>query len=237
MEKLIYALWREESQMREAFNAALLEEVSDHLISLARGVRINVQDRSVAGGTTPRLVATEPQMEAIVQLWVDSASRQRCADIESALASVASKNEGWLVCEATPMPNETCAAGTPTQGFSQIAILKKPSTLDQETWQSNWQNLHTEVAIKTQSTFEYVQNLVVRPVSEVAGPYAAIVEECFPSAALTDASVYFNAVGDQQVLAAHTQQMMESCGRFMDMGGCDCIATRQYEVKPLFGAG
>ena len=236
MEKLIYALWRKESQPREAFNAQLLEDCNQ-LCAIARGVRINLQDSSVAGGTAPRLVATEPQMEAIVQLWVDAASQARCTSIESALAPVGSKTEGWLVCEATPMVNESCGAGTPTDGFSQIALLQKPATLDHETWRSHWQNLHTQVAVETQSTFEYVQNLIVRPVSDVAGPYVAIVEECFPSAALTDASVYFNAVGNPHALAAHTQQMMESCGHFMDMSGCDCIPTRQYEIKPLSGAG
>lgn len=233
MEKLIYALWRAESEAREAFNARLLNEVPDRTSGFARGLRINLQDSSVAEGTSPRLVATNPQMEAIVQLWVDRASQERCAAIESALASVASRTEGWLVCEATPIMNETYAPGTPTEGFSQLAFLQKPSTLDHDIWRSNWQNLHTEVAIGTQSTFEYVQNLVVRPVSSAAGPYAAIVEESFPIEALNDASVYFNAAGDQQALAAHTQQMMESCARFMDMSGCDCIPTRQYEIKPL----
>ncbi len=233
MEKLIYALWRAESESREDFNAALLDCVPAHIDALTCGLRINLQDGSVADGTSPRLVATRPQMEAVVQLWVDSASQARCAAIESALAAVASRTEGWLVCESTPLVNDTHAPGTPTQGFSQLAFLQKPSALDHETWRSNWQNLHTEVAIKTQSTFEYVQNLVVRPVSQVAAPYVAIVEECFPTEALSDASVYFNATEDQQALVAHTQQMMESCARFMDMSGCDCIPTRQYEIKPL----
>ena len=233
MEKLIYAIWRAESDSREDFNARLLEHLPERIDALARGLRINLQDSSVEGGTSPRLIATEPQMEAVVQLWVDSASQTLCAAVESALASVASRTEGWLVCEATPLVNETYAPGTPTEGFSQLAFLQKPSTLDHETWRSNWQNLHTDVAISTQSTFEYVQNLVVRRVSEVAGPYAAIVEECFPMEALTDPALYFNAPGNPEALVAHTQQMMESCARFMDMSGCDCIPTRQYEIKPL----
>ena len=233
MEKLIYAIWRAESESREDFNARLREHLPERIDALARGLRINLQDNSVEGGTSPRLIATEPQMEAVVQLWVDSASQTLCAAVESALASVALRTEGWLVCEATPLVNETYAPGTPTEGFSQLAFLQKPSTLDHETWRSNWQNLHTDVAISTQSTFEYVQNLVVRPVSEVAGPYAAIVEECFPMEALTDPALYFNAPGNQEALVAHTQQMMESCARFMDMSGCDCIPTRQYEIKSL----
>lgn len=232
----MYALWRAESDSRESFNAQILEDLPGSIGALSRRLRINLQDKTVGEGTSPRLIATEPQMEAVIQFWVDSASQSNCAQIESALASVAVRVEGWLVCESTPMVNETYAPGMPTEGFSQLAFLQKPSTLDHETWRSNWQNLHTEVAIKTQSTFEYVQNLVVRPVSEGAGRYAAIVEECFPMEALFDPMVYFNAVQDPAALAAHTQEMMESCARFMDMSGCDCIPTRQYEINPRPGA-
>ena len=233
MEKLIYALWRAESESPDDFNARILQDVPSRLDALARGLRINIQDNSVAEGTSPRLIATDPQMETVVQLWVHSASQATCEAVESAFAPYVSRSEGWLVCESTPKANETYAPGTPTEGFSQLAFLQRPSTLDHETWRSNWQDLHTEVAIKTQSTFEYVQNLVVRPVTRAAGPYAAIVEECFPIEALTDASVYFNAADNQAALVLHTQQMMESCARFMDMSGCDCIPTRQYEIKQI----
>ena len=235
MEKLIYALWRKPGQPREAFNAALLGEVADRVGPLVRGLRINVQDATVAEGTSPRLAATDPQMDAFAQLWLDCASPDGRAPVETALASAASRVEGWLVCEATVIANETCPPGNPTEGFSQIAVLQKPSGLDRETWRDNWQNGHSQIAIDTQRTFEYVQNLVVRPVTETAGPYAAIVEECFPMDALTDVAVYFDGVGDADALAANVQRMMESCAEFMEMSGCDCVPMRQYECKSLLG--
>ena len=235
MEKLIYALWRPPERPREAFNGELLGAAADRIGRHVQGLRINVQDATVAGGNSPRLTATEPQMEAMVQLWVANAGPGRREPIESELQAVAAAVEGWLVCEATVLANETCPPGQPTDGFSQIALLQKPPTLDHETWRSNWQNLHTQVAIETQRTFEYVQNLVVRPVTKGAGPYVAIVEECFPSEALTDVAVYFDGVGDADALAANMQRMMESCALFMEMEGCDCIPTRQYQFKSPFG--
>lgn len=231
MEKLIYALWRDEGRPRDAFNAALLGEVADAIAPHVRALRINVRDDRLPQGSNPVFVVTEPQMEAAVQLWVDTAYPPARAPIEAALATVASRIEGWLVAESTPLPNRLHPPGQPTEGFSQVVFIEKPDALDHETWRRNWQDGHTEVAIVTQSNFEYVQNLVVRPVTDPAGPYAAIVEECFPIAAITDKQLYYDAAGDPAKLAANEAAMLESCARFIGAQGCDCIPMRQYEIK------
>ncbi|MFN5902520.1 MAG: EthD domain-containing protein [Novosphingobium sp.] len=97
-------------------------------------------------------------------------------------------------------------------------------------WLSLWQDSHTQVAIETQANFEYVQNLVVRTLTEGAPPYVAIVEECFPEAALTDPFVFFDAVGDPAKFKANLDRMMESCDRFIDRGTIDVIPTGQYSA-------
>ena len=68
MEKVIYALWKDEAASRGDFNAHLLGHVGPELADLTRAVRINVQDELVLAGTSPRSVATDPQMEALVQV-------------------------------------------------------------------------------------------------------------------------------------------------------------------------
>ncbi len=232
MEKLIYALWRDEAEPRAAFNARLLGPVADALRAQARALRINIQDESVAGGTNPRFVVTRPQMEAVVQIWVDTAYPPARGRIEAALAAAAPRIEGWLVCESVPLPNEAHPPrpGEPTDGFSQIVFFERPDTLDADIWRRNWQDDHTAVATETQSSFEYIQNLVVRPLTDGAAGYAAIVEECFPAAAIADRALYFDAVGDPAKLDANYARMMESCGRFMGPAGGDCIPMRQYEI-------
>lgn len=233
MEKLIYALWRDDAEPRASFNARLLGPVAAAIAPHVLALRINVQDESVAGGTNPRFVVTQPQMEAVVQVWVDSAYPPSRAPIEAALAGAAQRLEGWLVAESVPLPNRKHPPGQPTEGFSQVVFFERPATLDCDTWRRYWQDDHTAVATDTQSNFEYIQNLVVRPLTDGAAPYAAIVEECFPLAAIEDREVYFDAVADPAKLESNYARMMESCGRFMGPAGGDCIPMRQYEIKPL----
>lgn len=233
MEKLIYALWRPEDMPREAFDERLLGAVAEALQPQVLGLRINVQDETVARGTSPRFVVTQPQMEAVVQLWVASAYPPARAPIEGALAGIASRVEGWLVCESTPLPNvqHPPQLGARTEGFSQVVFFERPADMPYETWRRNWQDDHTAVAIETQTNFEYIQNLVVRPLTAGAQPFAAIVEECFPAAALEDRALYFDAVDDPARLEANHARMMASCARFMGPAGGDCIPTSQYDIK------
>jgi hypothetical protein len=100
-------------------------------------------------------------------------------------------------------------------GFAQLVALGRPSHLSWGEWRRIWQGGHTSVAIHTQSSFRYVQNVVFRAVTVGAPAYAAIVEECFPIEAATDLHVFFDAVGDDARLARHMAAMSESCDRFM----------------------
>lgn len=231
MEKLIYALWRDDAEPREAFNARLLGPVATELAPHAHALRINVQDETVATGSSPHFIVTQPQMEAVVQLWVDTAYPPARAPIEAALAGVASRIEGWLVSESVPLPNRACPPGLPTDGFAQVVFIEKPTALDHEVWRRNWQDGHTGVAVETQSNFEYLQNLVVRPVTDGAAPYAAVVEECFPLEARRDRALFYDAVGDPAKLEANEARMMASCANFIGEKGCECIPMRQYQIK------
>lgn len=236
MEKLIYALWRDPAEPRATFNARLLGPVAEALLPQVRALRVNVQDDPVATGTSPRFVVTQPQMEAVVQLWLDTAYPPARAAIEAALAGGAARLEGWLVCESVPLPNTAHPPrlGERTGGFSQMVFFERPADMPFDRWRSNWQNDHTAVALETQSTFEYVQNLVVRPLTEGAADFAAIVEECFPLGALGDEGIFYDAVGDPARLRVNQDRMMASCARFIGAAGCDCIPTSQYELKRGF---
>ncbi|MFD2499323.1 hypothetical protein ACFSTI_11390 [Rhizorhabdus histidinilytica] len=88
----------------------MAEAIAPHVHAL----RINVRDDRLPQGSNPVFVVTEPQMEAAVQLWVDTAYPPARAPIEAALATVASRIEGWLVAESTPLPNRLHPPGQPT---------------------------------------------------------------------------------------------------------------------------
>jgi len=94
---------------------------------------------------------------------------------------------------------------------------------------AHWHSHHTRVAIDTQSNFEYVQNLIVRPLTDNAPAYDAFVEECFPLAALGQPEAFFDAVGDAEKFAANLAAMMDSCAGFIDFTRIDVIPTSQFD--------
>ncbi|MGQ2933619.1 MAG: EthD domain-containing protein [Sphingopyxis sp.] len=235
MEKVIYALWKDSAEEDARFTARLLGDIAPRLGGLAHAVRVNVQDDSVANGTSPRMTSTRPQMDAVVQLWLPSANDAERAAVDAIIANAAPRHAAWLASESTIIANtqHPPAPGARTEGFSQIVFLGLPPRLSWDAWRDAWQRQHSAVAVETQSNFEYVQNLIVRPLSYGAPAYVAMVEECFPAAALTDEAVYFDAAGDAARLAENQRLMMESCARFIDFDRIDCIPTSQFDVRPF----
>lgn len=239
MEKIIYALWYDAGADRDQLNERVKNEIAGKLSEHALSVRVNIQDESVAGGSSPRLVSTRPQMDAVIQLWVHTAHDPQRQPIDEIIGSVSGRHAAWLVSEATILPNvdHTPTIGDRTYGFSQMVFLGLPPRLTPNGWREAWHKLHTPVAVVTQSNFEYIQNLVIRPLTYGAPDYVAIVEECFPPEALNDEAAFYDAVGNPAKLAENQQAMMESCGRFMDFDRVDCIPTSQFDIKTLSQRG
>lgn len=236
MEKVIYALWRHEDVEPSAFNQYLLEKTGPVLCDMAHAVRINLQDDAVANGTSPKATSTHPQMDAVIQLWIDSANAPLRAPIDTLLSEACSKFEGWLVSESTAIRNTKYPPkpGQRTEGFSQMVFLRRPDGMAWDDWRKHWHNTHTQVAVETQSNFEYQQNLITRRLTETSGNYAAIIEESFPEAALTDTLAYFDAPGNGGKMQQNLQAMMQSVANFIDHTKMDCIPTSQFDLKPLF---
>lgn len=239
MEKIIYTVWKPENMDRAAFNAHLLGQIGPELCNIASAVRLNIQDADVEGGTSPRAISTQPQMDAVIQLWVNSANASFRSPIDACVAKSCARHEAWLVSESTAIENTLypAAAGERTEGFSQIVFLKRPDDMPWADWREHWHDTHTQVAIETQSNFEYQQNLVTRRLTEGAKNYAAIIEECFPQAALTDPLAYFDAPGDEAKMRQNLGAMMQSTSKFIDHSRMDCIPTSQYDLKTLSHQG
>lgn len=223
MEKVICALWKP--------SRTLLTELPEALIKGgARDIRINLQDDAVALGHSLRQIWQEPQHDAVVQYWVPSANPSFHEDVLKIVAGQSARLAAWLVAESTIIANSKHppTLGERTEGWAQMAFLTLPNRLTWAEWRMIWRDDHTKVAIETQANFEYIQNLVLEPLTEDAPPYIAIVEECFPRAALTDPFAFFDAVGDQEKFDRNLAKMMESCIRFIEFGTIDVIPTSQF---------
>jgi hypothetical protein len=233
VEKLVAALWKPEAQSAADFNAALLGPLAAQLQAAgSQHLRFNLQDATVAPGAKLRQVNTKPQMHAIAQFWLPSANTRFRGAIDAALAAHSDRVAAWIAVESTIIANvaHPVVPGERTWGFSQATFLGRPPRLSHDDWRRIWQTTHTEVAIATQANFEYVQHVLVQPLTADAPDFAGFVEECFPIEALSDPQVFFDAVGDAAKFDRNLASMMESCGRFIDFDRIDVLITSQFNL-------
>lgn len=232
MEKVVCALWRHPEEDREGFNDRLLADLPEALSRAgATGIRINLRDAAVeaASGLIQRW--QEPQQDAVVQFWLPSANDRFRKPVDQVLGEVCARFAAWLVTESTIIANAAYApvTGERTWGWSQASFISFRPDLAREAALAHWLSHHTRVAIETQSNFEYLQNLIVRPLTVDAPAYDAFVEECFPAEAMNDPAAFFDAGGDAARLKANVDAMMDSCGAFIDFARIDIIPTSQFD--------
>ena len=151
----------------------------------------------------------------MASVWVDSAVRPLRQPIDQVFTERNLRLAGYLVSESSPLPHPGSPPGR-TQGFTQMAFLRRPARLSREAWLERWHDHHTDVAIETQSTFAYRQNLVIDALHDDAPTVDAIVEESFPIAALTDWYAFYDAVGDDDRFGVNVGAMLASTATFLD---------------------
>ncbi|MBA4088967.1 MAG: hypothetical protein C0494_00065 [Sphingobium sp.] len=232
MEKLICALWASEGETRAAYGAYLVEHLPGALAATgAHGIRLNIRDARVEPATALVQQWQAPQQDAIVQFWLPSANARFRGAIDAVLAAHSGRFAAWLVAESTIITNSAYPpeAGRACAGWSQASFISFRADMDRADAIAHWHGHHTRVAIETQANFEYVQNIIVRPLTPDAPAYDAFVEECFSDAAMTDPHAFFDAVGNEAKFAQNLSAMMESCAGFIDFSRIDVIPTSQFD--------
>ncbi|MDO8862229.1 hypothetical protein Q6D67_10990 [Haliea sp. E1-2-M8] len=229
MEKVIFCLWRQDAVAADDFGAGLRQQLVPQLEALPalRGLRLAVADGAVAAAADKRMQTTGPLPDALLSLWLDDAWRR--PDPAALAPELVARSCAWLVAEAEPLVNTTQLPGADARvpGFCQVALLQRPPRLDEQTWLGIWKGSHGRVAIDTQSTFAYRQNLVVCALDADAPLLHAVVEENFPDAAMTSRHEFY-AAADDATLTANEAAMMESCARFIDFDKIDVVPMSEY---------
>lgn len=236
MEKVVCALWRDAGQAREPFNAHLVASLPAALADAgASRIRINLRDADVDPAAQLVQQWQAPQQDAVVQFWLPSANALFREQADRTIAEHCARFAAWLVCESTVIANtqHPPVPGARTWGWAQASFITFRADLGHDAALRHWHAHHTRVAIDTQANFEYVQNAVLRSLTEGAPAYDAFVEECFPPAAMTDPAVFFAADGDPARLKANVASMMASCGAFLDFARNDIIPTSQFDFTGL----
>lgn len=234
MEKLLYPLWKPDDLDPDAFRDALLTALAPALCEQEgiHGVRLCVADSDVAPAAGRRMENNPPVPDAMLSLWVDYAGQATCW--EPLIEAQVARFGAYLVAEAEPLVNQRAhpsAPGERVHGMCHVVFMDPPAGLDREQWLAIWKDSHTQVAIDTQSTFGYRQNVVVRTLGEGTRACHAIVEENFPPEAMTSDHAFYATGGDDAVLERHMTAMIESCARFIDLARIDVIPMSEYLLK------
>jgi EthD domain len=198
------------------------------------GLSVNVKDAAVRDSLMT-LTTLDPPVCGLVTLWTEQHYGSQVTDAVALLAKDCDAVSGYLVTESVPLASPQAEYGTRTTGFANIALLRRPEHLDEETWRSRWHSEHTLVAIETQATFGYTQNAVVRPLTSDAPALAAIVEELFPAEGLSDLKAFFGAADDDD-LADRLARMVASTSAFGANDNVDTVPTSRYVFRSPFAA-
>ncbi len=235
MEKVIAILCRtaEPDATDDAWCKRLRGPVARQLLNLGLpGLTINVKDAAVRQSLMT-LTTLDPPASAVVSLWTQQHYGAATRSALELLSAECDTFAAYLVTESVPMPPPD-QPGARTPGLANIALLRRPETLDPETWRTRWHIDHTPVAIETQATYGYIQNEVVRALTLDAPVLAAIVEELFPIEAVGDLKAFFGASDDDD-LGQRLSKMVASTSAFGASENVDTVPTSRYVLRSGFG--
>lgn len=218
----------------DAWTAALCGPVAAELLDLGLpGLTLNVRDAPVRDALMT-LTTLHPPVQGVVSLWADQHYGDQMGAALTVLRRCAEVVDAYLVTESVPMAPPASELGARAPGLANIAMLRRPAGMDEATWLHRWQHDHTPVAIATQSTFGYVQNYVVRSLTDGAPPVSAIVEELFPIEAVSSLHAFFGAADDAD-LADRLNRMVASTAAFGANENIDTVPTGRYVFADPFG--
>ena len=229
MEKIVIQIWKNHEIDDNDFKNFLVNEIPSNLRSDLTSYQVNLPDKDVSKAAGLVQSSYPPSPNAIVFLKVKSLFH-----VEQKLKVFelhAEKLFSFIVSESKIIEvDESKNLNKRTEGFSQIVFLEKPDNVDRFDWFDHWTHHHTKIAIETQSNFIYVQNSVVRKLQKQAPNFIAIVEECFPSQAMSDQEEFYAARGDATLMKKNLEIMMDSCNAFIDFSKIEVIPTSRYLV-------
>lgn len=219
MSKVILALHGADLRAR-LFAATFREALS---AAGATAVQLNLDDGDVAAAL--RFGPGEP-ITALVSAWTD----RDPAAVITAVAEVAGEPvpHAYRVTERVRLDPAPVPEGVRSDVLAQIAVLRRPASMTREEYLECWLVHHTPIAIRTQGTLAYLQNIVDEVLTPASPEISAIVEEHFPMAAMSDPHAFYGSGGDEAELRRRSTELMASVARFGADQGLDLVPTSRY---------
>jgi hypothetical protein len=230
MEKLCYVLWKADGATGAAFRDALVGPVAAALRQRgAERITVLAADEHTDALAKARITKLDDPIAGVLSCWLP------CVDdhgkVEEVLRAHASRAAGYLVTESEVLRNTTHRAtrtGERTPGTTMLALLEKPERLAFDEWIAIWHGRHSPLALQIQCTYLYVRNVVQRVLTPDAPPWRGLVEEGFPTAAVTDPMLWYVANGDPAKLREHIGKMVASCRAFLDLEKVESHPLSEY---------
>lgn len=188
----------------------------------ATSVQVNIDDADVAPAMR---FGPGEVIHAIVSIWTDDvpavidAVREATGDPHLHAYRVTER----VRLDPAPMPD-----GTRSEVMAQVALLRKPKSMTWDDYLSYWMYQHTAIAIRTQNTSAYVQNIVEEGLTGASPSLSAIVEEHLPMAAMHDSHEFYGSRGDDAELGRRMTELMDSVAKFGADQGLDLVPTSRY---------
>ena len=190
----------------------------------ARALAVNLDDAEVAPAL--RFGPAEP-ITALVSVWLASSDPTAVDAVVTAVGRTAGEPElyAYRVTEKVRLEPHPVADGTRLDALAQVALLRRPESMSRAEYLEYWQVHHSPIAIRTQNTSGYIQNIVEEALTPTSPDIAAIVEEHFPMAALSDPHAFYGSNGDDAELDRRVSELMASVARFGADQGLDLVPT------------
>lgn len=231
MEKVIVLL--RDAARDDQWCSQLRGPVAEQILALGvAGLTVNVRDDAVRASLMT-ITTLDPPVVGVVSIWVQQCYGDHVREAIALLSGQCRRIAAYLVTESVPLVPTATESGQRTTGLANVALLRRPDRLDRETWLARWQLDHTTVAIETQATFGYTQNVVWRALTPDAPAIDGIVEELFPAAAISDLRAFFGAADDAD-LVDRMNRMIASTSAFGANENIDTVPTSRYVLRTPF---
>ncbi|MEK9928918.1 MAG: hypothetical protein VW524_11925 [Halieaceae bacterium] len=145
------------------------------------------------------------------------------------LASIADSLGGSLYrCFGRTPVTPQLAVGETFGGTMQLCCFQRKANLSDATLRSRWFEQHTDIAIETQQTLGYRQNLVL----DCGEPFFdGIVEEYFSYEAATDMTAFFADGHDETRMWQHIEALTKSSESFLDLDKSEVIHLTDTRLR------
>ncbi|MFT3901331.1 MAG: EthD domain-containing protein [Gordonia sp. (in: high G+C Gram-positive bacteria)] len=188
----------------------------------ATALQVNIDDESVAPAM--RIPAAEP-VTAVLSVWTDGEPQ---GIVDAVAEATGERPNAYRVTEKVRLDPRPVADGERADVLANVALLRRPSDMSRADYLDYWMQHHTAVAIRTQNTSAYVQNIVEEVLTDGSPEVAGIVEEHFPMAGMTDLHEFYGSRGDDAELKRRIEELMDSVGKFGAGDGLDLVPSSRY---------